>query len=96
MAKKPEYKFRWIVTRTVHSSIIEYRFKFPVLNPKMQFSPILTILALAAVAFAQYDAPCGSAKTCEADCPNKDFLAMIDQCDLVDGKPDCYVNFYCA
>jgi hypothetical protein len=80
----------------------------------MQFNPILTLLALAAVAFAQCnspllpswlaqsqltlldDAPCGSAKTCTADCPNKDFFPMIDQCDIVDGKPDCYVNFYCA
>ncbi|KAF7121797.1 hypothetical protein CNMCM5793_009350 [Aspergillus hiratsukae] len=74
----------------------EYRFKSPISNNKMQFNPILTLLALAAVAFAQYDDPCGSAKICTADCPNADFFPMIDQCDMVDGKPDCYVNFYCA
>ncbi|EAW13686.1 uncharacterized protein ACLA_044060 [Aspergillus clavatus NRRL 1] len=62
----------------------------------MQFSYILSLLGLTAVALAQYDAPCGSAKTCQANCPNKDFIPIIDQCELVNGQPDCYVNFYCA
>ncbi|KAL4810248.1 hypothetical protein BDV18DRAFT_130593 [Aspergillus unguis] len=58
---------------------------------------LLSILGLATLTMAQYDAPCGSYKTCLANCPNQDFFPQIDQCELgEDGQPDCYVNFYCA
>ncbi|PLB49323.1 hypothetical protein P170DRAFT_475623 [Aspergillus steynii IBT 23096] len=78
----------------------------------MHLSSVFSILGLTAVAFAQsgadqsdagaadpnpYDAPCGSYKTCLATCPNEDFFPLADECDTDDdGKPYCYVNFWCA
>ncbi|KAK1139797.1 hypothetical protein N8T08_011194 [Aspergillus melleus] len=68
----------------------------------MHFHYVLSILGLTAVALAQsdsnpYDAPCGSYKTCLANCPNEDFFPLADECDTDDdGKPFCYVNFWCA
>lgn len=63
----------------------------------MYIASVLSVLGLAAFAMAQYDAPCGSAKACLAECPNQDFFPMIDSCEIDDdGKPECYVNFYCA
>ncbi|KAL3448224.1 hypothetical protein BJX65DRAFT_307087 [Aspergillus insuetus] len=63
----------------------------------MNFGPLLAALGLASVAMAQYDSPCGSAKSCISTCPHKDFFPMIDSCEMGDdGNPECYVNFYCA
>ncbi|KAE8367265.1 hypothetical protein BDV27DRAFT_124072 [Aspergillus caelatus] len=57
----------------------------------------LVLIGLTALVSAQYDSPCGSAKSCISLCPNSDFFPMIDSCDIdSDGTPDCYVNFYCA
>ncbi|KAJ0421190.1 hypothetical protein BJY00DRAFT_312376 [Aspergillus carlsbadensis] len=63
----------------------------------MNLASLLTTLGFALVAMAQYDSPCGSAKTCISNCPHKDFFPMIDSCEMGDDdQPECYVNFYCA
>ncbi|KAL4908220.1 hypothetical protein BDW74DRAFT_174912 [Aspergillus multicolor] len=63
----------------------------------MKLATVLSVLGLAAFAMAQYDSPCGSARTCIENCPNSDFFPLIDSCEISDdGNPDCYVNFYCA
>ncbi|KAG2009346.1 hypothetical protein GB937_007749 [Aspergillus fischeri] len=111
LTSRQEYKFRWIASQSCPFFITEYRFKSAVPISRCNSVPFLPflrwrrLLSLNVIfAFSVIssqltlldDEPCGSAKSCVADCPSKDFFPMIDQCDLVDGKPDCYVNFYCA
>ncbi|KAL4945719.1 hypothetical protein BDV06DRAFT_184022 [Aspergillus oleicola] len=63
----------------------------------MNLASFLSVSGVASLAMAQYDSPCGSARTCISNCPNGDFFPMIDSCDIGDdGQPYCYVNFYCA
>ncbi|KAL4898339.1 hypothetical protein BDV59DRAFT_166682 [Aspergillus ambiguus] len=67
----------------------------------MQFRYIAALVGISAFALVRaddpYGSPCGSYKSCKDDCPNNDFFPMVDDCDTDDdGKPFCYVNFYCA
>ncbi|KAL4874468.1 hypothetical protein BJY04DRAFT_224974 [Aspergillus karnatakaensis] len=63
----------------------------------MKLAILLSVLGAAVFAQAQYDSPCGSAKSCISKCPHQDFFPMIDSCENDDdGNPECYVNFYCA
>ncbi|KAL4992947.1 hypothetical protein BDV10DRAFT_180037 [Aspergillus recurvatus] len=63
----------------------------------MKLASFLSVFGVAAFTMAQYDGPCGSARTCISNCPNADFFPIIDPCEIGDdGQPDCYVSFYCA